>query len=604
MAGKRDIATLSPNQLIEYTLQRYFRRRTHRSIDQLLDKVFRQPYYKRIQIAERTIIPEVVDALAHDVDSWVRQAARRNEYWQLLGQYKSLLNMKKSDKIQFIQKEQFRNLLVFAVFETDPDVLEALFENATVSLAHLHLIRKLLKERGFGATDDIILERLEAVLQRKKHRVSKIYDIMKFKNKLESSEALAHLCALCLDADPVVRQAAFNAIAEVPLETLQTFLTTPNPFRNVSRHSVQMWWDVVLQLERQFVRQNHIQTQVAVLTGTDDQPEAPLSFTAIKQTILEYAGTDLSNHDHFLTIVKAHLDEDPVIHEQANHIIAIDEILELVEDDTFPQAIGKKAVKILLQHPSLQLQHRLTQTLMKLSERTRKHLKEMETTINAYLDIIFNSLGYPRIQQIRHTLKTIAEARKLSEDHLKEELSNNPHLAQEAQQLRKLFTKIEQYYQQKLKDLYLTVTPSQKEELLEIYEMITIIGKIPEEVVQKEGYLFLSENGDYATQLHKARLVWRSTLGQYLGRLKEFEEMLQHKWLSILPRHTSRINFHRDLIQAQQELEQDYKRQVNCHLTIACSRCTKRICAAQRYFIQVEFLLGEMIDYLMLENEN
>ncbi len=604
MAGKRVIATLTPNQLIEYTLHRYFRRGSHRSIDQLLDKVFRQPYYKRIQIAERTIIPEVVDALAHDVDSWVREAARRNEYWQLLGQYKSLLNMKKNDKIQFIQKEQFRNLLVFVVFETDPDVLEALFENATVSLSHLHLIRKLLKERGFGATDDIILERLEAVIQRKKHRVSKIYEIMKCKNKAESPEALAQLCALCLDSDPVVKQAAFNALSDIPMESLYDFLRSPDPFHGLSRHSVQLWWDVVQQLEHQFVRQNHVQAQVAALTGTDEQPEPLLPIDELKQIILEYASNDLSNHDHFLTIVKAHLDENPTIIAKANNIIAIEEILELVEDDTFPQAIGKKAIKILLQHPSLQLQQRLTQTLMKLSERTRKHLKEMETTINAYLDIIFNSLGYPRIQQIRHTLKTIAEARKLSEDHLKEEIATNPQFAQEAQQLQKLFSKIEQYYQKKLKELYVIVTPSQKEELLEIYEMISIIGKIPEEVVQKEGYLFLAENGDYATQLHKARLVWRSTLGQYLGRLKEFEEMLQHKWISILPRHTSRINFHRDLVQAQQDLEQEYKQQVNCHLTIACAQCTKRICAAQRYFIQVEFLLGEMIDYLMLENEN
>ncbi len=603
MAGKRDLSKLSPNQVVEYVLQRYLRRRASQSIDRLLDKILQQPYYRRIKIAEHSTIPEIVDTLAHDVDSLVREAARRNPYWQLLGQYKSLLKMKKQDKIRFIQKESIHHLLVFVVFETDPDVLETLFENATVSLSHLHLIQKLLNERGFGAGDDLILERLEAVIQRKKQRIRKIYEILKYKNAPVSDDHLAHLLLFTLDADPIIQRAAFNAIEEFPVSRLTHFLTSPDPFRKYKESSVQTWWEIVQHLGTLFEHRKQVQSTVAAVTGIDVEEESFPIFKNIKQQIVEYAGANLSNHDCFLTIVKAHLDSDKQIQQQAASIITLDEILELIEDDTFPQAFGKQAIKILLKHPNESLHNRLNQTLMKLSERTRRQLKEMETTINAYLDIIFNSLGYPQILKIRQTLKIIKEARQLSEAHLKEEIDRNPEFAPQAAQLRKLFLKIEHYYQDKLKQIYHTITPSQKEELAEIYEMISIIGKIPEEVVKKEGYLFLTSGGDYATQLRKAQLVWRSTLGQYLGRFKEFEEILQHKWLSILPPQTSRIQFHRDLLKAQQELDMDYKRQINCHLTIACSQCTRRVCAAQRYFLQVEFLLGEMIDYLKITVE-
>ena len=602
MAKKHDLSTWSPNQVVEYVLHNYFRRRTNQSLDRLLDKILNLPYYQRIKIAEKTTIPEIVDTLTHDVDSLVREAARRNPYWKLLGQYKSLLKMQKSDKIRFIQKESLQNLLVFLVFETDPDVLEALFENSTVSLSHLHTIQKLLQERGFGANDDLILERLEAVIERKRLRIRKIYDILKFKHR-SNDEGLATVLLYILDTDPIVKQAALNALEDVPQNRLYTFLATPDPFQDFTKDSVQTWWNVVTNLALAFDHQYRMQANVAAVTGVDVETEDAHPFTELKLQIVEHAGSDLSNHDCFLTLVNAHLDPDETVQQKAASIIRLEEILELIEDDTFPQAFGKQAIKILLKHPLPALQPRINQALMKLSERTRRQLKEMETTINAYLDIIFNSLGYPQILKIRQTLKIIKEARNLSEAHLKEEIERNPEFAAQAAQLRKLFLKIENYYLNKLKEIYQSITPAQQEELIEIYEMITIIGKIPEEVVEKEGYTFLTASGDYATQLRKAQLVWRSTLGQYLGRLKEFEEILQHKWISILPPQTSRLQFHRDMLTVQQELEQEYKQRVNCHLTIACAQCSKRMCAAERYFIQVEFLLGEMIDYLKLQKD-
>jgi len=51
------------------------------------------------------------------------------------------------------------------------------------------------------------------------------------------------------------------------------------------------------------------------------------------------------------------------------------------------------------------------------------------------------------------------------------------------------------------------------------------------------------------------------------------------------------------------QLEEEYKREMNCQLNTSCRRCRKRPCAAERYLRQVEFFIGEFLDIISEHKE-
>ncbi|NOX36688.1 MAG: hypothetical protein GXO78_04045 [Calditrichaeota bacterium] len=599
-AHRDPLHQLPPNRFFEYLVDKYFRVRAAEPLDEYLQRIEKLPFYERIKVAETETTPEIIEALADDIDPWVREAAQNHEYWKYLGQYKSLLDMSRADKIRFIEKEQLPNLLIFIFFESDLDVLDAVFRNPSISIAMLNTLRQYLLKRGFGPRDDLILEMLEQHIQIKRERIFKISQVLQLSTSTPPDKQLPILLNYLLDEDHLVKQSALNAIYRIDYDIFQAHLMQPDPEAIVQSGNAHRLWQVLDQLAIHFRMPQPVLSsldQSLDFQGQALNAEFRGFIRERKLQLLEYCSGDLSEPGRFLAVVQGHLDPDPDIQERVNQILTLEEVLSLISDATFPQAIGKKAVQILKHHPSQQLQKQLGNVLMTLSEHARKQLQEMEASINAYLDIIFNSLGYPQIQQLRSTLKTIHEARLLSEHFLK----TNAHTMenpQESVKLRKLFQRIESFYVRKLKDLYRELSAGDPAELREIYEMITILMKIPDEVVEKAGYTFLTDSSDYITQVRKARLVWRSTVGQYLGRLKQFVEILHHKWLASLPTHISRLDFQEEMNLAIQELEQDYKQRVNCHLTIACKQCKKRICASERFLVEIEFLLSELIDQL------
>ncbi len=597
---------LPPNRLFEYLVEKYYRVRASEPLDEYLQRIQNLPFYERIKMAETETTPEIIEALADDIDPWVREAAQNHEYWKYLGQFKSLLDMSQSDKIRFIEKEQLPNLLIFIFFESDLDVLDAVFRNPSVSIFMLNTLRQYLMKRGFGPRDDLILEMIDHHIRTKRDRIFKISRILQTSTTRPAAQQLPILLNFLLDNDQLVKQSALNAIYRIDFEKLQAHLQQDDPQAVIQSDNAHRLWLILDQLALHFRIPHPVLIswdQSLELQVPERNPDFKPFIRERKLQLLEYCTSNLSEPGRFLTIVQAHLDSDTAVQKRVAQILTLDEILSLISDATFPQAIGKKAVQILKHHPSQQLQKQLSSVLMTLGEHTRKQLQEMEASINAYLDIIFNSLGYPQIQQLRDTLKTIHEARLLSEQFFKSNARSleNP---EEALKLRRLFRRIESFYVNQLQSLYQELSPGEAAELQEIYEMITILMKIPDEVVAKAGYTFLNDSSDYITQEKKARLVWRSTMGQYLGRLKQFAEILHHKWVASLPSRISRLDFQKEMNFAIQELENDYKQRVRCHLTIACKQCKKRICAGERFLLEIEFLLSELIDQLESQTQS
>ena len=139
------------------------------------------------------------------------------------------------------------------------------------------------------------------------------------------------------------------------------------------------------------------------------------------------------------------------------------------------------------------------------------------------------------------------------------------------------------------------------QELAEVYEILLMIEDIPREFLQKEGYFAHQNPRAYQRMFNSTRTIWRSTLGQYLGRLRELDEMIRRKWIHILPDKPQRKKMNQDMYKVIVRLEEKYKREMNCKITTACRNCPKRPCVSELYFRRVEFFLGELLDFIGIE---
>ncbi|NIS39004.1 hypothetical protein GWN91_07745, partial [Candidatus Saccharibacteria bacterium] len=249
MLAEKLSAKGQPNRLFDFVLNNYFRISPSGPIHKYISAVQEQSPIRRLHFAQIYNYPEVIEALAYDIDPWVREAARNNKYWQYLGQFKQLLRMNKHDKICFIQKEHFSTLLIFIVFETDLEVLESLFQNPTISIQMLLTLRNYLKKRGKGARDTKMLKLIERTIAIKRNRVVKISEIVQQFNHSESIHPLTNILKFLLDEDPLIVQSAINALYQFEHQEVMNFLFEPNPLALDHQSNYRLLWHILDRLK-------------------------------------------------------------------------------------------------------------------------------------------------------------------------------------------------------------------------------------------------------------------------------------------------------------------------------------------------------------------
>jgi len=591
MLHKQEISNnKTSNKFFEEVLKRYFRIYPPLPSDNYIKSIKEKPAELRKKLANISHIPHLLDILSKDPDPWVREEVSKNNYWKILGRYKPLLYMPRMDKVKFIRKSNLSNILVFIIFETDLDVLREVFIHPEFSVKKLNYLRHFLIERGNGAKDSLILELVKTAIKLRRARIIKISSIIQAQKVKFTDYSIPHILQYLLDEDEVVVVSAIEALQDFDNKDFFNILFRKNPLPENEEAASLKIYQILEKLNERYILPD--------IAQEDKEHSDKNSIFLIDQQILKrkielikHCSRDLSIRDNLLTIIHAYLDQNPSIQLMLNKILNIKEIISLLKDDTTSLALVKESIKILKNHPSMDVQTEVNDLFVMMSKRTQKQLKEMEATINAYFDIIFNSMEYPTIYRIRQAIKILDTTKTLTNRYF---LEINQKKDQD--KLYKLFAQIDDFYISRLNQTQLNLDKTHIQELEDVYEMIKMLLNMPKKIVADQGFLFNTQTNEYENQIQKARLLWRSTIGQYLGRLKEFAELLKEKWIVSFEDEKSKNEFLVEYNRSERILESQYKNDIGCSLKLDCSVCKKRSCAGERFLVHIEFILGEFIE--------
>jgi hypothetical protein len=587
----------APKNLFDHIIKKYFRRIPFIPLPIYLSVVQDLSAVNRRKVARFCHFPEVIEFLAEDPDPSVRDAAFENEYWILLGQYKQLINLPPKEKLDFIQREGFSNIIIFLVFETDLKVLEALYHHPGISIYMLNTLRHYYQDRIEETGVRSHLELIQSVISIRKKRILLVSEILKEAKVGNPARSIPRLFRFLLNEDTVVVQSAVNLLKKFDYALLREHIFKQNPFGNNGLDSEKIW--PLIENLKQFYRLSNrplLELSQSPLKISHTQQSFLNDIQQRKIMLLEYCGANLDKMQNVITLAYAHLDPGEKTQAKLREILSLDELLSLVSDKSFPKATGRRVLKILKQYPASSVQKRISEIHLEIFDRTRQRLREMEMSINAYFDIIFNSLGYPRIYQIRQAFKILESAKKLTGGFI----DQNDVRYMEFDRVYELFGKISEFYQGKLMDIYLDMAKNRIHELRELYEVILMVMAIPEKFVQADGYSVKQNSAIYQKELNSANTIWRATIGQYLGRLHEMDEMIRRKWLFTIEDTKQKRLMKREMDFAIRNMERTYKKEVGCKLSLSCKDCQKRPCASERYLRQVEFFLGELLEFVEL----
>jgi hypothetical protein len=224
-------------------------------------------------------------------------------------------------------------------------------------------------------------------------------------------------------------------------------------------------------------------------------------------------------------------------------------------------------------------------------------MKEMEQTINAYFDIIFQSLGFTQINEYNISIKTLEQAERTIEN-LTPKIDSSMKL--KIEEAMPVFSELKKAVEKQIYEINANTTPAGLKDLSHIQDIINQIFELKN--IGKEG-LRPGVIKDIDPQLlEKARKIWQSALGQFLGRIKHLNEMIKIKF-SLLARDVEQHeNIQSDFIEIIEAFENSHKKKINCKLKIACNQCLKRGCASERFLTETQFFIDELLDNFIDES--
>ena len=237
------------------------------------------------------------------------------------------------------------------------------------------------------------------------------------------------------------------------------------------------------------------------------------------------------------------------------------------------------------------MQHRVDATYHDESERLWIRLKELEQTINAYFDIIFQSLGFTQINEYNISIKTLEQAERTI-DHLANKLDQITK--DKIEQAVPAFADIKKAVELQIYEINADISPGKLKDLYHIQDTIQQIFELRH--IGKEGLRPGVMTDIDPELLQKAAKIWQSALGQFLGRIKHLNEMIKIKFSLLAKQVEKHENIQNDFVEIVETFEDNHKKKINCNLEIACNQCPKRGCASERFLTETQFFIDELLD--------
>jgi len=154
----------------------------------------------------------------------------------------------------------------------------------------------------------------------------------------------------------------------------------------------------------------------------------------------------------------------------------------------------------------------------------RDSLKELELSVQAYFDIIFQSLGYNKINEYLNVVRSIeTTTRQLGKFNqlVLDELGSG------YQTLTSMLDLIKKRLRKKANIIYFDTSPGVSRELESIFSIIEEIFKLKDMGLAS---LRPGTPQDIESEIRaRARIIWQSAISIYLGRIKDLSEMIRKK---------------------------------------------------------------------------
>ncbi len=588
-----------------YVIDKYFRKIPPVPTNVYLNQSRALDVNNRVKIAQLCHFPSIINTLARDEHHQVQSAARENEFWILIGQLQDVLGFDKRERREFARQEVFRIILVLLIFEDDIDVMREVLRNASISTKMISIFIDYLHKRGRGRKDQLLLKEAQIILNEKKQRIVKAAEIRKAHKNLGDQQSQKTLLAKLGDPDRIIRKAVSNILRDINPELLFNFIQIA--VNRTAHESVLNQFIILTEMLNLIGRREELKKlKVRDLKQNFIKDPDAGNITIYKYfsnlihqqrlEILDNCQDDLTNFDNILLLTNCHCDPESSIQQVAANIISIDDIFTLVSDVSTSQHFFKSILDVLSEHPDEDVRRRVETTYMEESERLRNRLRELEQSITAYFDIIFNSLGFPQINEYNVSVKSIEQTERTI-DHLAPRFSQM--LKEKVDITQAAFSEIKKAIQTEIYKINANVSRDALNDLTHVSDMIQHIIDLKD--FGKEGLRPGIIDDIDPELLSRATTIWQSALGPFLGRVKHLNEMAKIKF-SILARDFVKPEvIQNDFLEVIESFEQLHKEKIDCQLKITCNQCIKRSCAAERFLIETQFFIEELLDNFVQE---
>ena len=432
-------------------------------------------------------------------------------------------------------------------------------------------------------------------MKRRSRRIVKAREIHGLAFQSLSIENAAVLFSFLIDEDPQVRQAASNVISMMSVKFLQKILRS-DEFSDMMRQRSPIL------LGHEFF--NILQTVVKLIMASketnkmmDEEEEIEIEsdlqgdLKSRRLRTLEKCKDDPSDFFNLSVIVYMHLETDEELSKTAQEILSLEDVFELLSDESTPRHVSVSVLKMLERHPHKPIQTRAQEFRIKDAEKLNKKMKEIEVSVNAYFDVIFQSLNYSKINNEKEAVQIL----KTALNYLQQFSQETDDLDSGAVTVTQgIMRKAIEHFDHSITHLYGDTKKEVFSEIEEIQGMVQHILDLKNFKFEEEKQK--AEDVDEEI-LNKAVMIWRSTISIFLGRIKDLEEMLRMKWSKLISESNSKQKIEEiesELYEAFNEIESTHKTSVECKLKIPCRECKRRGCASERFLHQVDFLLDEI----------
>jgi hypothetical protein len=605
---KGNFAFKTESEYFKFVMERYFRKippiptNVYLNLSNALDE------NNRIKLASLCHFPSVVNTLARDKNYKIVEAALKNDFWLLVGELQDVLGFGKRERREFARQEVFRIILVLLLFEDDFDVIGEVLRNASVSTQMLTIYINLLEKRGRGQKDHQVLKEAQKVLSEKKQRIIKASEVKKSQKDLSGRDSQLILMQKLADDDKVIRKAVHNILSDLDpalLINLVRLAIEPAP-----RDKILSQFIILTELLQSVEKRDDIKNKSTSKIENSGAPDPDFQNVTIAQylihlvnrqrlALLDQCQEDLTDFQHVLLLAHCHCDTNEEIRTIAYNILSIDDVFALANDISTPQHIFNAILEILSDHPLEDIQKKVDLAYHDESERLWSRLKELEQTINAYFDIIFQSLGFTQINEYNISIKSLEQAERTIEN-LSPRLDNATK--KKIEMAIPAFTDIKKAVEMQIYEINADIAQSKLKDLFHIQDIIRQIFDLKN--IGKEDLRPGVLKDIDPELLEKAHKIWQSALGQFLGRIKHLNEMIKIKFSILAKEVEKHENIQRDFIEIVETFEKIHKQKINCNLKISCNQCPKRGCASERFLIETQFFIDELLDNFLEENNH